>query len=131
MSVLLFFPCLPFPFSLPFPSVPLFLCVSLSRKASIHPGLEGRAAAGFESEDRNTIMTVTCITPPVLALCPHTITQEVYIQSVFPLHLDKVPSSRLVDVDKTGVCSAREGGKEMVRAVLLDNVQYLQMIENE
>ena len=74
-------------------------------------------------------MTVTCITPPVLGLCPHTITQEVYIQFVFLLHSAKVASSCLVDVDKTAVCSAREGGKEMVRAVLADNVQYLQMIE--
>ena len=112
-SVLLFFPCLSFSFFPALPSVPLFLCVSLSRKASIPPGLEGRAPAGFESEDRDTIMTVTCITPPVLGLCLHTITYESYIPA------------------KVGDCRAREGGKEMVRAVLVDNVQYLQMMENK
>ena len=49
----------------------------------------------------------------MLGLCLHTITHEVYITA------------------KVRACREREGDKEMVRAVLVDNVQYLQMIENK
>ena len=79
-------------------------------------------------KDRDIIMTVACITPPVPALCKYTRSQELQIQFVFLLHIGKVTSSCFVDVYKAAVGGAREVGEEMARAVVADHVQYLQKI---
>ena len=72
-------------------------------------------------KDRDINMTVAYITPPVPALFVHTSNQERQIQLAFPLHSGKVRV-------REGV--ARDGGEEMARAVVNDNVQYLQKIEH-